>query len=155
MAWANMNRLGLVGSSNLKLLLWIIGLVRCNVTRSWQHVNIDLGLVILVVVPTWGQPGPIGNYGAFAANFVRVELLYRIGAWVPLWFTVRRSSTISCGLRFTLLIVRWQQPSDLMLRNRLTSVKGQPATFSLLFRQTQGALCSKRRIAVSSAVSLH
>lgn len=105
----------------------------------------ELGLLNLFVVPTRARPWPIETYGLMVvlgvANFVQVELLYRTGACVPLWLWVVTLVTTDLVDRIpVLLICRRQVPRDLRLWHRLSWAKRMLATFSLLFRQMQGAL---------------
>lgn len=53
---------------------------RCSLTRCWQRVRIELVLLTRVLMPILEAPGPSGSYGALAANFLRLDVLYRTGA---------------------------------------------------------------------------
>lgn len=67
------------------------------------------------------------------------ELLYRIGAWVPLWsWRVRYLTTLLVETKFVLASLP-KVPRSLTLWHRSRLPKQVPATFSLLFLQTQGA----------------
>lgn len=135
----------------------MIGSPRCSVMSRPQKEHIELGLLNLLVVPTLVRPGPMETYGLAVvlgvAKLVQLELLYRTGACVPLWSCVVRLVTTDLDDRIpVLLISRWQVPKDLRLWHRLRCAKRVLATFSLLFRQTHGALWRTRSTRLSVPV---
>lgn len=142
-----------LGHKNLTPFVSTIGTPPCRVISAPQKSWTELGVLTRVVVPTVPQPLVTLTYGALAANLVPLSVLYRTGAWSLLWSC--RVTTPSALVLAPFRRCRTpQQPRSLILWHRLTDAKRGPATFSLLFRQTQGALCTKRTVVVSTLVSL-